>query len=66
MWGVILLIGMVFPWKVDGALQERLVYLILCVSGGMATFFVAACVIRCPEMTMIIDMAKRKMRGIKI
>jgi len=66
MWGAILLIGIVFPWKVEGALQERLLYLTLCVSGGMTTFFVAASVIRCSEMTMIIDMAKRKMKGINI
>jgi putative peptidoglycan lipid II flippase len=66
MWGVILLIGMFFPWRDEGALQERLVYLTLCVSAGLVTFFVASCAIKCSEMTMIIDIVKRKLRGVKV
>jgi len=66
MLGVILLIGTVFPWRDDGALKERLMYLTLCVSAGMATFFVASCAARCSEMTMIIDAVKRKLRGVKV
>ncbi len=61
MWGIIMVIETILPWRNDGHLNERLLYLTLCVIAGMATFFTAARLTRCPEMTMIIDVVKKKL-----
>jgi putative peptidoglycan lipid II flippase len=61
MWGIIIIIETILPWRNDGNLNERLLYLTLCVFAGMATFFTAARLTRCPEMTMVIDVVKKKL-----
>jgi putative peptidoglycan lipid II flippase len=42
MWGVILLIGRLYPWHTSGAFDARLIHLLLCVAGGGVAFFAAA------------------------
>ena len=39
MWGVILLIGLLYPWRISGPFDGRLIYLVLCVFGGATAFF---------------------------
>ena len=63
MWGTILLVEMVLPWRDDGSLRERILFLAVCITAGMAAFFVSACFIKCAEMTMIINSVKRHVRG---
>jgi putative peptidoglycan lipid II flippase len=66
MWVVIIIIGIIIPWRDKGPLDERLLYLILCIFAGTAAYFIAASLTKCSEMTMIIDMLKRKMRRPKV
>jgi hypothetical protein len=61
MWGIIIVIESILPWRNDGHLNERLLYLTLCIVAGMATFFTAARLTKCSEMTMIIDVVKKKL-----
>jgi peptidoglycan biosynthesis protein MviN/MurJ (putative lipid II flippase) len=63
MCGVIILIGTLLPWRDEGPLNERLLYLMLSVFAGMATFFISACLTKCSEMTMIVDVIKKRMMG---
>ena len=65
MWVVIILIGIIFPWRDKGPLNERILYLILCIFAGTATYFIAAGLTKCKEMTMIIDTVKRKLTRVK-
>jgi putative peptidoglycan lipid II flippase len=60
---VIILIGTFLPWSDEGPFNERLLYLMICVFAGMAAFFITACLTKCSEMTMIIDVVKRRMTG---
>ncbi|HYA14538.1 MAG TPA: murein biosynthesis integral membrane protein MurJ [Syntrophales bacterium] len=66
MWVVIILIGIIFPWRDKGPLDQRIFYLMLCIFAGTATYFITAGLAKCPEMTMIIDTVKRKIRRAKI
>ncbi|MEN6320157.1 MAG: murein biosynthesis integral membrane protein MurJ [Syntrophaceae bacterium] len=66
MWGVIILIGIILPWRDEGPFNERLLHLTVCIIAGMATFFVSSFFIKCTEMTMIIYTVKRKVLGTKI
>ena len=66
MWVVIILIGIIFPWRDSGPLDERILYLILCIIAGSTTYFIAAGLAKCKEMTMIIDTVKRKIRHAKV
>jgi putative peptidoglycan lipid II flippase len=61
MWGVIIVIETIVPWRNEGHLNERLLYLTLCVVAGMAAFFTAARLTKCSEMTMIIDVVRKKL-----
>ena len=63
MWGVIILIGTFLPWSDEGPLNERLLHLMFSVFAGMATFFISAYLTKCSEMTMIVDVIKRRMKG---
>ncbi|MGZ3579348.1 MAG: murein biosynthesis integral membrane protein MurJ, partial [Syntrophales bacterium] len=58
---VIVLVGTLLPWVDEGSFNERLLHLMLSVFAGMATFFIAACLTKCSEMTMIVDVIKRRM-----
>ncbi len=66
MWVVIILIGIIIPWRDKGPLDERILYLMLCILAGTATYFIAAGLTKCSEMTMIIETLKRKMRRPKV
>jgi putative peptidoglycan lipid II flippase len=61
MLGIIIVIESILPWRNEGRLNERLLYLTLCVVAGMAAFFTTAHLTKCSEMTMIIDVVKRKL-----
>jgi putative peptidoglycan lipid II flippase len=65
MWGVIILIGIVLPWRVEGPFNERLLYLTVCIFAGTAVFLISSCLVKCSEMRMIIDMVKRKIVSAK-
>jgi putative peptidoglycan lipid II flippase len=63
MWGVILLIGIIYPWNITGPFDARLVYLTLCVAGGAAAFFGAALLLKSPEITTAIGSIRRRLAG---
>ena len=64
MWGTIMLVNYIFPWKIEGPFRERFLYLITCIAVGTATFFISSLMIKSPEMKMIGDVVKRKI-GLK-
>ena len=60
MWGVILLIGLIYPWHTSGPFNARLIYLILCVAGGGAAFFAAAFLLKSPEIEIMLRSVRRR------
>jgi putative peptidoglycan lipid II flippase len=60
---VIVIVGTLLPWGDEGSFNARLLHLIVSVLAGMATFLIAACLTKCSEMSMIIDVIKRKIIG---
>lgn len=65
MWGAILLIGLVYPWRLAGPFGVRLTYLLLCMAGGVAVFFAAACLLKIPEMTAALEAVRQRLAGRK-
>ena len=65
MWGGIIIIGTVLPWRGEGPFNERLLYLAVCIFAGTAIFLISSCLVKCSEMRMIIDMVKRKIVSAK-
>jgi putative peptidoglycan lipid II flippase len=65
MWGIIILIGAILPWRCEGPFNERLLYLTVCIVAGTAVFLISSCLVKCSEMRMIIDMVKRKIVSAK-
>ena len=63
MCGVILLIGMIYPWNVSGPFNARLIYLVLCITGGGAAFFGAALLLKSTEITAAIGSIRRRLAG---
>jgi putative peptidoglycan lipid II flippase len=63
MWGTFLLVGMACPWNTDGPFDARLVHLLLCISGGGATFFAAAWLLKSPEVLTTIEDLRRRIRS---
>ncbi len=61
MWGAIILVGIVFPWKIAGSLEERLFFLVASIGVGLATFFVMSWLLKCSEMVMVIRTVKGKL-----
>jgi putative peptidoglycan lipid II flippase len=61
MWGVILLIGMIYPWNITGPFDARFIHLILCIAGGAAAFFGAALLLKSPEITDVLDSIRRRL-----
>jgi putative peptidoglycan lipid II flippase len=61
MWGVILLISMIYPWNISGPFDARLTHLTLCVAGGGVAFFAAAFFFKSPEITTAIDSIRRRL-----
>ncbi|MEW6334990.1 MAG: murein biosynthesis integral membrane protein MurJ [Thermodesulfobacteriota bacterium] len=60
MGGVILAIEWIHPWNPSGPFDERLVYLVLCVSTGAAAFFAAAFLLKSPEMEAMGRVLRRR------
>ena len=61
MWGVILRIGMIYPWNISDPFDARLIHLILCVAGGGAAFFAAAFLFKSPEITTTLGSIRRRL-----
>ncbi len=61
MWGIILLIGMIYPWNITGPFDARLIHLVLCVAGGAVAFFGAALLLKSPEITTAIGSIRRRL-----
>lgn len=61
MWGVILLIGRIYPWNIAGPFDARLIHLLLCIGCGAAAFFGAALLLKSPEMTTTIGLIRRRL-----
>ncbi len=61
MWGVILLIGLLYPWNTGGPFNSRLIHLILCVAGGSTAFFGAALLMKSPEITEALGSIRRRL-----
>jgi len=51
MWGIILIVGLLYPWNTTGPFNARLIHLILCVAAGGGAFFTAALLFKSPEIT---------------
>ncbi|MFZ4439189.1 MAG: murein biosynthesis integral membrane protein MurJ [Syntrophales bacterium] len=62
MWGVILLVGLLYPWNTGGPFHARLVHLILCVTAGAAAFFTAALLLKSPEITDALGSIRRRLK----
>jgi putative peptidoglycan lipid II flippase len=60
MWGVILAIGLLYPWRISGPFDGRLIYLVLCVFGGATAFFTAATLAGSPEIAMMRQSIRRR------
>ena len=60
MWGVILVIGLLYPWRTSGPFDTRLIYLLLCVGGGAAAFFAIAFLVKSPEITITLRSIRRR------
>jgi putative peptidoglycan lipid II flippase len=63
MWGVILLIGRLYPWHTSGAFDARLIHLLLCVAGGGVAFFAAAFFLKSPEIVITLGSLQRRIAG---
>jgi putative peptidoglycan lipid II flippase len=61
MWGVILLVGLLYPWNTDGPFHARLIHLVLCVAGGAASFFASALLLKSPEITDALGAIRRRL-----
>ncbi len=56
----IYLAGLFLPWKIDGSLNGRGIYLVVCIVLGIAVFFTASVMTRNPELLFFLDHLKRK------
>ncbi len=60
MWGVILVIGLLYPWQTSGPFDARLIYLILCVVVGAAAFFTTAFFVKSPEIEITLQSVRQR------
>jgi putative peptidoglycan lipid II flippase len=60
MWGAIVLIDVIFPWKTGGSFGERLSFLTMAVAVGAVTFFGFCAMIRIPEMMTLVRILRKK------
>ncbi|MHB8770606.1 MAG: murein biosynthesis integral membrane protein MurJ [Syntrophales bacterium] len=63
MWGVILLVGLLTPWDAAGPFGSRLIYLVLCVTLGGVAFFIAAALLKSPDITVALATLRRRFGG---
>jgi len=61
MWGIILLIGCLYPWNTAGPFDARLIHLVLCIAGGTVAFFGAALLLKSPEMITVIGSIRHRL-----
>jgi len=61
MWGAILAVEVFLPWQINGPLDLRLLFLVASIAAGLATYFVMAWLLRCPEMVMVIRTVKGRL-----
>jgi len=62
MWGMILLVDVFLPWRTEGPFDERLLFLTVCITVGIFSFFIMSYMTKCPEMMAIIHTIKKKLR----
>jgi putative peptidoglycan lipid II flippase len=60
MGGVILVVEMITPWQPLGPFDARLIYLVLCITGGTAAFFTAAFLLKSPEIESMLKSVQRR------
>ncbi|TRZ49393.1 murein biosynthesis integral membrane protein MurJ, partial [bacterium] len=65
MGGMILIVEMVYPWHPSGPFKARLIYLAVCVVGGGAAFFVAAFLLKSPEIEIMLRSVRRRIAPVK-
>ncbi len=64
MWGVIALVGLLFPWDLQAGFRQRATYLFLAITGGLGGFLAAAYLLKCEEIVHLAAMIKRKTMGL--
>jgi len=63
MWGVIAVTALVFPWRSGASFADRLSILGLDIALGLAAFLALSHLLKSSELGMVVDMAKRKLKG---
>ncbi len=61
MLGVILFVGLIYPWNTTGPFNVRLIHLGLCVACGGAAFLAAAFLFHSPEITTTFGAIRRRL-----
>lgn len=61
MLGVILFIGLIYPWNTTAPFNARLIHLLLCVIGGGTAFLASAFLFKSPEITTTFDAIRRRL-----
>ena len=59
--GVILLIGLLYPWQTAASFPVRLTYLLLCVGGGTVAYFTTAFLLKSPEIIIALQSLHRRL-----
>jgi putative peptidoglycan lipid II flippase len=62
MWGAIALVGYVMPWKNAASFRIRFSFLAVSITVGLAAFLTASLLMRNPEMMMLINAVRRRIR----
>ncbi len=60
MGGMILVVETITPWQPSGPFDARLIYLVLCVTGGAAVFFTTAFLLKSPEIEIMLRSVRRR------
>ena len=55
MLAVILSVNLFYPWDTAGPFNARLIHLAICVILGLVSFFAAACIVRSPEVEVVME-----------
>ncbi len=61
MWGAIIAVELFLPWRIDGPLDFRLLFLAVSIAAGLATYFVMSWLLKCPEMVMVVRTVKGRL-----
>ncbi len=60
MWMAIVLVDWIFPWRTEGAFQDRFLFLTAAVAVGAVTFFSTCALLKIPEMMTLMGILRRK------